>query len=83
MIFTIENFGDTEVVDIKAFANMGTIEKLSRKIARIRKGRRSSFSVKFRAIATATKGDTVTIVVLVKGRDSGSNAVTSVATMVV
>ena len=83
VIFTIENFGNNDVVDITSFGSLGTVERQSRKFSRVRKGRRSSFSVRFRGNAKATKGVTVTIVVSVKGRNSGSKSVMSVPLLVV
>ena len=83
VIFMIENFGNDEMVDIKAFGSLGTVERQSRKMGRVRKGRRTSFSVTFRGNSKATKGMTVTIVVSVKGRNSGSKAVMSVPLLVV
>lgn len=83
VIFTIENYGESEVVDITSFGSMGTVERQSRNEARVRKGRKTSFSVSFRGKTKATTGVTVTIVVSVKGRNSGSKAVMSVPLLVV
>ena len=83
LIFKIENFGNREVVDIKSFGSLGTVERQSRKEGQVRGGRTTSFSVKFRGNTKATKGKTVTVVVSVKGRSSGSKSVISVPLLVV
>ena len=83
VIFTIENFGNDDVVDITSFGSLGTVERQSQAMRRVRKGRRTSFSVTFRGNPKATRGVTVTIVVSVKGRISGSKSVMSVPLLVV
>ena len=83
VLFMIENFGNTEMVDIKSHASPGNVESQSRTLGRVRQGRRTSFSVSFRGNAKAIRGVTVTVVVSVKGRASGSKSVTSVPLLVV
>ncbi|XP_046850766.1 von Willebrand factor A domain-containing protein 7-like [Xenia sp. Carnegie-2017] len=83
IIFTVQNFGNNEVVDFKSLGNLGTVERQSRKFGRIRKGRKTSFAVTFRGKLKATPGMTVTVVVSVTGRSSGSVAKMSVPLLVV
>ena len=82
-VFAVENVGSDEVVDFKSFGTLGTVERLSRRMGRARKGRVASFAVTFRGSAEAAKGATVTIVVSVKGRKSGSKSVIPVQFLVV
>ncbi len=83
VIFTVENFGNDELVDFKSFGNLATVKRQSRKVGRARKGRSASFSVSFTGNTKVTIGMTVTIVVSVKGRNSGSKSVMSVPFLVV
>ncbi|XP_046850362.1 hemicentin-1-like isoform X2 [Xenia sp. Carnegie-2017] len=83
LIFSIENFGNNEVVDFKSFGNLGTVERQSRKFGLVRKGRKTSFVVTFRGKPKATPGMTMTVVVSVTGRSSGSVAKMSVPLLVV
>ena len=83
VIFMIENVGNDEVVDITSFGSLGTVERQSRAMSRIRKGRKTPFSVTFRGNTKAERGVTVTVVVSVKGRKSGSKSVMSVPLLVV
>ena len=83
VIFMIENFGNDEVVDMTSFGSFGTVERQSRAMNRVRKGRQTTFSVTFRGNTKAVRGVTVTIVVSVKGRRSGSKSVMSVPLLVV
>ncbi|XP_046851457.1 von Willebrand factor A domain-containing protein 7-like [Xenia sp. Carnegie-2017] len=83
LIFSIENFGNNEVVDFKSFGNLGTVKSQNRKFGLARKGRETSFAVTFRGKPKATPGMTVTVVVSVTGRSSGSVAKVSVPLLVV
>ena len=82
-VFTVENYGGDEVVDFKCFGSLIVVERQSRRMGRALRGRRASFFVTFRGKAHVTKGETVTTVVSVKGRKSGSKSVISVPFLVV
>ena len=71
------------MVDFKCFGSLIVVERQSRRMGRALRGRRASFFVTFRGKAHVTKGETVTTVVSVKGRKSGSKSVISVPFLVV
>ena len=83
LLFLVENYGNNEVIDVRLFGSLGTVQRVSRNSVFVRKRRKSSFTVTFSAKATAEKGITITIVVLVKGKSSGSKSTLSVPLLVV
>lgn len=83
VIFTIENHGNSEIVEIRVFGSMGKVERISKTSVVIRKRRQSSFSVKYTSDATAVQGVTITIVASVKGKSSGSKSTLSIPLLVV